>query len=262
MFEGGELRTFRQIQDLAASYQEAVLGHTGKRKLSSKDFKSCEHPPLFESEMEDFLDKFIVQVVPPMELHILLGLANDAIKELEQELKALKFEVTLARWYQQCRVKKSQYHGGQFNGNMTKRVLQGVPRLRMLLCSDLTPVVDALLQAEEQLDIVRHGVFGQTLNEGFERDIKILGELWLKAGLSVTPKAHILFVHVRQFLNFNNPQQGPRRGLGFWSEQASESVHHDFEVHWESGYKRPISLREDYKVQALLCISTYAARHI
>ena len=105
--------------------------------------------------------------------------------------------------------------------------------------------------------------FGQTLDDGFEKDIKVLGELWVKVGISVTPKAHANFAHVAQFLNFNNPQpgQGPRRGLGYWSEHTGESVHHDFEMHWQSGYKRPISLSEDYKVQGLLCISTYAAKH-
>ena len=101
------------------------------------------------------------------------------------------------------------------------------------------------------------------LNDGFERDIKVLGELWVKAGLSVTPKAHALFAHVTQFLNFNNPQegQGPRRGLGFWSEQASESVHHDFEVFWQRGYKRQVD-SPDYMQKSLECISTYAARHV
>ena len=118
-----------------------------------------------------------------------------------------------------------------------------------------------VLKTLQQLDEVRQGCFGQSLDSDFETQIRVLGEQWLKLGMSVTPKAHALFAHVAQFLHFKNPQDGPKRGLGYWSEQAGESVHHDFEVFWERGYKRQID-SPDYMQQSLKCISTYAARHV
>ena len=45
------------------------------------------------------------------------------------------------------------------------------------------------------------------------------------------------------------------------TEQASESVHSDFEQFWEQGFKRQLG-SPDYQLKALQCISTYAARHI
>ena len=76
--------------------------------------------------------------------------------------------------------------------------------------------------------------------------------------MSVTVKAHTLFMHVAQFLHYKKTQSGPMpiprpRGLDFWSEQASESVHHDFEKFWEQGYKRQLSLKQDSVDQGLKC---------
>ena len=133
----------------------------------------------------------------------------------------------------------------------------------MLLGRDLqkSQKLALVFKTLQQLDAVRESCFGQTLDDDFEKEIRILGELWLKLGMSVTPKAHALFAHVAQFLDFKNPQDGPKRGLGYWSEHTGESVHHDFEVFWERGYKRQID-SPDYMKKSLECISTYAARHI
>ena len=90
------------------------------------------------------LDKPIVQFIPPMELHILLGLGNDLFRYLKVVMIRAGFKVTLERWAKQIGVKESQYHSGAFNGNMMERVLtQGsAQRLRMLLSRDLTPKID------------------------------------------------------------------------------------------------------------------------
>ena len=51
-------------------------------------------------------------------------------------------------------------------------------------------------------------------------------------------------------------------GLGFWNEQAFESVHQDFKTLWEqSGYKRDID-HPDYDTQLNKCVYKYNARHI
>ena len=175
----------------------------------------------------------------------------------------LGWEVTLNRWVSQLGVRQSKHHGGQFNGNSTIKVLQGVNLLRRLLGRDLqkSNKLKLTLEAMEQLEAVRESCFGQTLDDDFEKEIRLLGQIWYKAGLSFTPKMHGLLVHTVQFLKFKMSQTGQKRGLGYWSEHASESVHYDFETFWQSGYKREMG-HPDYKTQALKCISTYAARHI
>ena len=55
-----------------------------------------------------------------------------------------------------------------------------------------------------------------------------------------TVKAHILEVHVVQFLD-RQKQEYPGKGLGYWSEQASESVQYDWDNLWTGNkYKREI----------------------
>ena len=264
MFIGGEKRRLKDIQDLAADYLEANFLHTGDKKLSSQGFYSCENPPLFESDLEDSLFKYVVQLVPPMELHMLLGLGNNLFKYLEHTMETLGWEVTLKRWLTGLQVKQSKHHGGQFNGNMMIRVLKGVNHLRTLLGKDLykSQKLQDVLQAMEALENVRDACFGQTLDDNFEAEIRILGRLWLKLGMSVTIKGHTLFAHVAQFLHFKNPQDGPAKGLGYWSEHVFETVHHDFEQFWEQGYKRQLSLGQDYYDQGLKCIGAYASKHI
>ena len=145
-------------------------------------------------------------------------------------MDSLGWNVTLQRWLRAVDAKQSKHHGGQFNGNMTKRILQGVNHLRTLLGRDLykSQKLQDVLQAMEAMENVRDACFGQTLDENFEAEIRILGRLWLKLGMSVTIKAHSVFVHVAQFLHFKNSQNGTNFGLGKWSEHASEAVHFDF----------------------------------
>ena len=264
MFTGGELRTLQQIHDLAAMYLEEVQAHTGARKVSSKYYFSCEHAPLFESEKGNVLLKFIIEFIPPMELHIFLGMGNALFKKLQEGMTAMGWLPTLKIWMKQINVKQSKHHSGQFNGNMLTGVLGSTDRLRTLLSAKEFDSCCNLLEAMDQLESVRAACFSATfLADDFKEKIKELATLWLRIGLPVTVKAHILFVHVAQFLDFQNESSdGSPRGLGYWSEQASESVHHDFNKLWVNGsYKRALG-HSEYKEKTLKCIVTYASRHI
>ena len=47
--------------------------------------------------------------------------------------------------------------------------------------------------------------------------------------MPITPKVHCVFEHIVQFLEIKEL----KTGLGAWSEQAMESVHHDLKLEWE-----------------------------
>ena len=77
--------------------------------------------------------------------------------------------------------------------------------------------------------------------------------------------------HVRQFLDkkadgkglykkLNIQTQNIFVGLGYWSEQAFESVHADFKAEWES-VKVDID-HPDYLDKLVKCIARWNARHI
>ena len=51
-------------------------------------------------------------------------------------------------------------------------------------------------------------------------------QLYRELGITVTPKVHMVEQHITEFMGL----KGEAAGLGFYSEQAIESVHHDFKV--------------------------------
>ena len=85
---------------------------------------------------------------------------------------------------------------------------------------------------------IRKECFGVDLDQNYKLSIRKFAYLWLKCDRSITLKCHILFVHVVQFLGFQE-NKFPNKGLGFWAEQASEGSHHKFDQHHE-GYKRQL----------------------
>ena len=60
------------------------------------------------------------------------------------------------------------------------------------------------------------------LNPQYQYYIKHFENVYKDLGISVTPKVHILIRHVPEFIKKHN------RSLGWYSEQALESIHYDF----------------------------------
>ena len=132
------------------------------------------------------LFQYIVQLVPPMELHILLGLGNDLLKVLKESMVAMGWEPTLQRWMTAIDVKQSKHYGGQFTGNRMKRVLNCL-RVSIFSLSGLYLAGRDFsksqkcrmfcIEAIEAMENVRKACFGQTLDDHFESEIRILGRL-------------------------------------------------------------------------------------
>ena len=50
----------------------------------------------------------------------------------------------------------------------------------------------------------------------------------------MTPKVHIVFQHIIEFLDLvNRDTEDMPKGLGYFSEQAFESVHSDMAIQWD-----------------------------
>ena len=118
---------------------------------------------------------------------------------------------------------------------------------------DVRDVVETLQAFNE----VKKSCFGQTVANDFKISISKFAEAYDKLGVSVTPKVHAVLVHIPEFLD-----QNLGHGLGYWSEQASESVHYDFGDLWvTSSYKRSRN-HKDYADQLLKFNVTYNSRHL
>lgn len=76
----------------------------------------------------------------------------------------------------------------------------------------------------------------------------------MELGIEVTPKVHAVFFHVKEFCEKNG------LGLGFFSEQAMESVHFDFKSTWEIN-KVTID-HPDYPKKLLRAVCQYNSLHI
>ena len=86
-----------------------------------------------------------------------------------------------------------------------------------------------MLQLLTIFENVVKSCFGSELNADFLVQIERFSDAFLALEKIETPKAHAIFVHVPQLLLCQGILQ---KGLGYWSEQASESVHSDFKSLW------------------------------
>ncbi len=76
----------------------------------------------------------------------------------------------------------------------------------------------------------------------------------MKLAIPVTPKIHAIFDHIAEFC------QKRGIGLGNFSEQASESVHHDFQKTWER-YAMPLG-HKDFGKHLCQAVVKYNSQHI
>lgn len=96
--------------------------------------------------------------------------------------------------------------------------------------------------------------FSINLTEDFENYINNFRKSYLDLRISVSPKVHAVFFRVPYFCNKVN------KGLGFYSEQAVESTHHDFNATWN---KFKVSLEHPHYAEKLLrAVREYNSQHI
>ena len=135
-------------------------------------------------------------------------------------------------FYEIVGITRPQLHSGEFNGNMCRRLLKQLDLLQSLLEHgeeyDAIPFVFCLKKFNE----VCISCFGSlTLYGNFEERIRDFENSYMRLKISVTTAAHVVFNHVVQFCKYH------KLPLGYFSEQASESVHRDFLCLWESSGK-------------------------
>ncbi len=255
LFTGGNLRTLGSIRKNAQEYQLALQGHKGRTKLSSAQQLNCEHPPLCYKEDSTV----VLHVIPPMELHIMLGIVNRLYDHLNNKLEQIGSKHSAYDWSDKLGMARKKHHGGEFDGKQCSLLLKNVNILFEVLDiedinnEDIANAIDAL----KATSVVKEACFGKELDPNYKQIITDFGIAYMKLGISVTPKVHAILVHVCQFLEIHEGN-----GLGPWSEQASESVHFDFSQLWEKGcYKRSLN-HDQYADKLLKCVITYNSRHV
>ena len=244
MLKGGEFRTLGSIKANASGYQRALLTYTGKTKKSSAPWKNCENMPLYDFNNLSEIFK-IIDLMPPPELHIILGLGNDFFDLLRKRLARPAHIQLLKDFCVKWCLERVDYYGsgeadglkGQFAGNGCKTLLDHVDGHEGLVYflskdAEALQLVEPILDAMRAFNVVRKQCFGVILDANYKDSIKTFANLWLKCDRSITLKCHVLFVHVVQFLE-RKAENFPGKGLGFWGEQAAESIHSKWATFWE-----------------------------
>ena len=176
----------------------------------------------------------------PPELHLLIGPVDTMFNGLKSKWPKAD------NWAKLCNVQEDQYLGGTFNGNSCMRLLTHVDQL-------VTPHVN-YVNAFRHFKSVVDACYGKNLDSSYKEKIGKFKNIYMQLGLRVTPKLHTVFFHIADFCESRG------LGLGFWSEQASESVHADFKKTWAKYNVRPINNR--YPDQLLAAVKDYASKHI
>ena len=145
---------------------------------------NCTHDPIIWDGTDDMKDELILFLVPPAELHLLIGPVNTMFKEL----KELWPEGSEA-WAKRCHAYKEGLHGGEFNGNSCMRLLEtdSVNLLSTLIPDDHLAFVDAFRSFSK----VVQSCYGYYVLPSFRKDIEKFKESYLKLDISVTVKVRL-----------------------------------------------------------------------
>lgn len=223
------------------SYFEAWR-NAGSTIKNAKNYKNCINLPVFTGDE----NTRILEIIPPPELHLMLGVMNKIVNHMQGE-----FSKETNEWTNLCNVQREITHGGTgFKGNSCKILLNKVDSLRAICAVGCLKYVETL----QDFQRVVNECFGTQLNPSYRESIKKFKSSYLALGISVTPKVHAVFYHIEDFC------ENSKRGLGFYSEQAMESVHSDFKTVWNK-YKVS-ETHSDYDSRLLKAVIEYNSNHI
>ena len=235
----GTLRTFGSLRQNFEAFKAS-------QSSTASDFMNChEKPLLLQTDDTEVLD-----VIPPPELHLLLG----AVNHLFQGMKRV-WEVADS-WPEYLHLKPAPYQGGHhFNGPACYKLLQNIDQLELIAQKTSSFEIQPFVQAFRDFKKVVHACFGQELDQDFASMIGQFKASCSALPISTTPKLHIIFCHISEFIQRNE------RALGIFSEQALESAHSDFQSFWETRFKRQMP-HPDYPDQLLKSVVEYNSKHI
>ena len=220
----GDLRTIGSVCDKHQAFIDSGLNRTHLKK-----YENCANFPLLTDDYEADRDKEILDLCPPPGLHIMLGVVNQQVKALEGVIPNLVEE-----WVAYSQAKRVAYHGGIFEGNACKALVDNVDFLEMLVINDPTEhtaLAMSIITALRSFGKMRHSCYSKTLQPNFESDIDnyatAIENVVADHDVSLILKNHIAKFHVKTWCQRNGI------GLGSRSEQTAEASHKRFKKIWQ-----------------------------
>ena len=217
---------------------------SGAREEDAKKYGNAIHPPMFASGNIDH-STLVLLLIPPPELHLMLGPVNTLYDELDKQWGECE------KWSSRLHIKREQYHGGQFNGNDSRKLLQNIDKLEEIC----PPQYEKFISTLKAFNDVVTSCYGRNLSSDFESTICKFRIEYKKLRINVTPKVHAVFHHVPEFCKLT------KMGLAPWSEQAAESSHSEFTKIWER-YKIKDTKHKKYSENLLDAVVVFNSLHM
>ena len=234
--DAGTLRTLGSLRESFQAFRQSG-GVLAKAKLTS----NVVHNPIISGPN----DKLILDIIPPPELHLLLGVVN----LLYKMLKGVWSEAET--WPSSLSNAQSPYHGAQYEENECRKLLKNVDRLQQLAEANSAFQVFGFVDTLRKFDSVVRACFGSELSFDYFEKINQFKTAFLALPNSrVTPKLHVVFHHISDFIDRQNSP------LGLFSEQAVEAAHQDFGHSGSASSEVAPSLIMQKNVLAVLLITT------
>lgn len=245
--EEAPLRTIGMLKADYSGWLEA-----GSVLKKAKQFFNVTNFPLLIGYDNDF----VIDLVPPPELHLLLRPFNTIWNHLSEKWKLIAGDGSdpALQFAKNMNLVRSAYHGGDFEGNQCKGFLRSLDKLNQVLPGELSPYLVCL----QNLSKLVSGCYGKLLDRNYKTFIQDFSSSFAALHISETPSVHAVKKHILSFVERN----GEQNGLGIFSEQASESVHYDWEESvWDQGYKVP-ETHPTYPTNLKRAAAKYNSRHL
>ena len=185
----------------------------------------------------------ILHVYPPPPLHCSSGPFNDIFDALDLTLRAYKSTMKLTDWSDTVYLTREGHYGGKavFKGRQCRKMLQPehMNKLKSLLNQhNSDSYSEPFVKCLENLHAVFESCIGMVQYPRYPNDIKVFAHSFFqlkehanqinvlkgltgeqKIHVSVTLKTHDIFVHVKQYLEYQKETNNVEFGMGFYSEQ-------------------------------------------
>ena len=181
----------------------------------------------------------------------MIGVVNTLYEHM-----SLEYEEDSLKWAKDCGVARENVYGGKqaFVGNPCHRLLERVDLLQQLSEQRLIYGLSKYVKCFRAFKSVVSSCFSLKIDPDYITHCEEFKKSYLEIGIPITPKVHAVFFHVPYFCQKNG------KGLGFFSEQAIETVHSDF---WKTCKNFKVkSSHPDYPNRLLKPVQKYNAEHI
>ena len=246
--------TLYTVADLYTWHQKYLMD--GSKYQKQKLYQNFVNSPLVTGPP----DRLVLDLLNLPSLHILIGVVDKHIKEIEKKMFTTieEGEQFMEEFLKDNSIIRKKKQGkSSLEGNQSREFLKKVDQLEeAFITADVEVKGQPYIASLRSFNQVVEQCFEVELKDGYMESIRMFETKYRELNISITPKVHMVFSHIEDFLRVKNESAG----LGFWCEQAFESCHHDFKTEWDK--VKVDSNHPAFGVRLKTAVSSYNAKHL